>query len=64
LRVLLLYICATSAQRVNTYIPIEESVTSVLRGLTDEFRRCWLARSRPGGLDDSVRQLTGSHEVV
>ena len=32
-----------------------------LDGLVDEHRRHWLARNRPGGLDDSARRLTDLH---
>jgi hypothetical protein len=37
---------------------VRSSFADELAGLADEHRRHWLARNRPGGLDDSVARLT------
>ena len=51
------YACRLGRLRLGVEAMSASDLTADIRQIIEEHHRLWLARNRPGGLDDSARRL-------
>ena len=54
---MLKHACRAGRWRIKSSLGNRDVLASELRGIVAEHRRLWLARNRPGGLDDTAKRL-------